>query len=70
MFLLSAEEADTDGYGFVDDGSRIAFYNGDESDWLLHSSSPEDTGPGIVNWVGWVMLRTTAIRARCGLLST
>ena len=48
MFLLSAEEVHNTAYGFVDDTSRIATFNGAASNWWLRSphdkSFPLDAG--------------------------
>lgn len=55
VFLLSAEEVNNPDYGFVDDSSRIATFNGVDSNWWLRSphddSFPLDAGFVFAN--GW-----------------
>ena len=41
VFFLSAAEATNSGYGFSDDASRVAYYNGNARSWFLRSQYVE-----------------------------
>jgi|GEM_PF-471260 len=53
VFLLSADEAASSSYGFADDNSRTARYNGRQISWWLRSQAlPGDTYAGDVSGAG------------------
>ncbi len=53
IFLLSAEEANNAAYGFVDDASRIGYYNSTATNWWLRSPKEDNSssysGAGLIN---------------------
>lgn len=49
LFFLSAEEAETDAYGFTSNDDRIAYYGSSEGSWWLRS--PFDIEPSAVGFI-------------------